>query len=260
MNEKFFEKNHIFLVIVTLSLSVFLLSNAWLSYQRAKNIVDPSRAITFSATGKAYAISDIAKINFTVINKGKEAKIVQQENNRRVSKIIKEIKDLNISEKDIKTKRYSLIPEYDYYWCREKSQDERTCPPKIIGYSLEQSVEVTIRDFNNIEPVINILSLNQVDEVSDVSFEIEDIENVKNLARIDALNKIQERAKLISEKTGLKLGKILEISENYPMLYDNRIMTLSAKEKALTPNEVNVSIEPGQEEVTVTMTVKYEIK
>ncbi len=258
------EKIQNFKIIFLILSGAFLLgmiSWAYLNFQEALNITNPSRVIVLTAEGKTYAKPDLAVINFSVISQGKEAGSVQKENNEKLSKILNLIKNQGISEKDIKTTLYVLDPQYDYQWCLKETEKDiiRTCPPKIVGYIMRQTIEIRIKDFEKIDKIINILTEASVEEISNVTFTIEDLENYKNLARIEALNKIQERAKILSEKTGIRLGKILEITENtsYPPVYTRSM----AMEKAGGNNtQVPVSLEPGQEEVNVVVTVKYEIK
>lgn len=258
MDNQFLKKFQPLFIIIGVSFILFLFSQTYLNIEKAENIVDPSRSITLSATGKTYVLNNIAKINFTAITQGTDSQIVQKENNEQVSNVIKGIKSLGISEKDIKTINYSLRPEYDYNWCKKDKDDFSQCPPKIIGYRLDQSIELTIRDFQKIESVINLLAENQVDQVSGVRFEIEDIEKVKNLARVDALKKIQEQAQVISKETGIRLGKILEINENFVVPYYRSMQ--ASKEEVAPSSSFDVSLEPGQQEITVTLSVKYEIK
>lgn len=250
------------LFFLVLGFLLTVISWSYLNYRQALQLINPERSITLSGEGKIYAKPDIAVINFSVITQGKEAKKVQEENNLKMSKVISLIKEKGINEKDLRTILYQLEPQYDYTWCldeKDKISAYRTCPPKIDGYLMRQNVEITIRDFQKIDEIMNILIKESVEEVSNVIFKIEDPENYKNLARIEALNKIQERAKLLSSKTGIKLGRILEITETptfYPLIRKDLSMTPESTSQASIP----VSIEAGEEEIQVVLTVKYEIK
>lgn len=243
-----------------ISLSIGVLSWAYLNYRQAQNIVNPERIISFSAEGKVFVKPDIAKITFSVITQGERAEAVQIENDKKMGALIDFIKKEGVQSDDIKTIGYYLNPQYDYNWCKTNKDEHRVCPPKIVGYELNQTVEVKIRDFDKVNIIVGGLAEKGANQISNVSFEIDDIEDYKNLARIEALKKIEKRAKLISEKTSVKLGKIINISEGgvYPPIYRAMSKEMAGVE---APSPIpTASLEPGMEEISVTLTVSYEIK
>jgi len=248
--------------VIVLSFSV--LSWGYYNYRQAQNIISPERIISFSAEGKVLAKPDVAKIVFDVINQGEKADIVQKENNEKMQAVIAFVKEQKVSEDDIKTIRYSLSPQYDYDWCREDQMDiySRSCPPKIVGYQLDQAVEVKIRDFDTINSIVGGLSEKGANEISNVNFEIDDPEEYRNEARIQALNKIEERAQLLSRKTSIRLGKIINISEGssiYPIYRDAKMETMSADSSGEMPAPI-APIESGTEEISITLNVTYELR
>ena len=170
------------------------------------------------------------------------------------------IKEQGITEDDIKTTSYSLNPQYDYNWCDEEAYG-RPCSPKIIGYQLDQGVEVKMRDFDKINTIIGGLSDKGINRISNVRFEIDDPEAYKNEARIQALNKIKERANLLSQETSIRLGRIITISEGQFAYPAYRALDI---EKAIAGSpEDSVSpapIESGTEEISITLSVTYELK
>ena len=247
-----------FLLVFIVVLSFGVLSWGYYNYRQAQNIVNPERVITFTEEGKVIAKPDIAKISFSVITQGIEATAVQAENNQKMQKVIDFVKKQGIEEKDMKTTNYVLNPQYDYTWCRKSKDDTRYCSPKIIGYELTQSVEVKIRDFNKINIIIGGLSDAGANQISNISFSIDEPEDYKNQARIEALKKIEKRAQLLSKETSLRLGKIMSVSESgifpSPIYRDLKATVGSAEAPSAAP------IETGTQEITVTLTVSYEIK
>jgi hypothetical protein len=262
MEEKKCQQLIPFLTIFLIVLSIGVLSWGYYNYRLAQNIVNPERIISFSAEGKVLAKPDIAKIVIGVITQGEKAEIVQEENNKKMEKAIAFVKEQGVSEDDIQTTSYNLVPQYDYNWCRTSSvKPYPSCPPKIIGYQLSQRATIKIRDFEKINTIIGGLAEKEVNQISNVSFEIDDVEAYKNEARIQALNKIEERAKILSAKTDIRLGKIINISEGqtiYPLyrgLEMEEAITAS-DEKAIVP----APIETGTEEISVTLNVTYELR
>lgn len=247
-------------------LSISVLSWGYYNYRQAQNIINPERVISFSAEGKVVAKPDIAKIVISVITQGEKAETVQTENNEKMEEAISFIKEQGIAEDDIKTVRYSLNPQYDYSWCHEGTTEavyDRSCPPKIIGYQLDQGVEVKMRDFEKINIIIGGLSDKGINKISNVSFEIDDPEAYRNEARIQALNKIEERARLLSQKTSIRLGRIVTISEGqsiYPIYreaLDMEKAMAGSSEENIVPS---APIESGTEEVSIILSVTYELR
>ena len=247
-----------FLLVFIVVLSFGVLSWGYYNYRQAQNIVNPERIITFTEEGKVIAKPDIAKISFSVVTQGTQAAVVQLENNQKMQKVIDFVKKQGIIDKDIQTTNYSLNPQYDYYWCKTSSvKPYISCPPKIIGYELSQSVEVKIKDFDKINIIIGGLSDAGANQISNISFSIDEPEDYKNQARIEALKKIEKRAQLLSKETSFKLGKIVSVSESgiYP-IYRETMMKAESSGGTMVP----APIETGTQEITVTLTVSYEIK
>ena len=245
-----------FLVILSLG----VLSWGYYNYHQAQNIINEGEhTISFTAEGKVLAKPDIAKITFYVINQGEKAETVQKENNERMQEAVSFVKNQGVDEDDIRTVRYNLNPEYDYTWCKKPGDKPYpSCPPKIIGYKLDQGIEVKIRDFDKIDTIVGGLSEKGVNQISNVSFVIDDTENYKNEARILALDKVEKRAKLLAQKSSIKLGKIIDISEGqgiYPVFREAKMEAVG-----VSSDEIEAPIEPGTQEITVTLTVTYKLR
>ena len=247
-----------FLLVFVVALSLGVLSWGYYNYRQAQNIVNPERTIAFTEEGKVIAKPDIAKVSFSVITQGTQVTAVQAENNQKMQKVIDFVKKQGVTDKDIQTTNYSLNPQYDYTWCRKSKDDTRYCSPKIIGYELTQSVEAKIRDFNKINIIIGGLSDAGANQISNISFSLDEPEDYKNQSRIEALKKIEKRAQLLSKETSLKLGKIMSVSESGispSSIYQNLKASAGLEEVS-----VPAPIETGTQEITVTLTVSYEIK
>jgi len=241
-------------------LSLGVLSWGYYNYHQAQNIINQGEhTISFTAEGKVVAKPDVAKITFYVINQGEKADVVQKENNERMQKAVDFVKSQGINENDIRTVRYNLNPEYDYTWCKKPGDKPYpSCPPKIIGYKLDQGIEVKIRDFDKINTIVGGLSEKGVNQISNVSFVIDDTEDYKNEARILALEKVEERAKLLARKSSIKLGKIIDISEEQGVSPIPRVVKTEAMSDF--PEDTEAPIEPGTQEISVTLTVTYTLR
>ena len=245
-------------IVVLIVLCLGIVSWSYYNWRLAQNIVNKDRTISFSAEGKIVAKPDVALITVSVVTQDVDANKVQADNNKKMTAVVNFLKNNGIKEDDIKTSAYSLNPQYDYTWCRKSKDDTRYCSPKIIGYELTQSVEVKIRDFDKINTIIGGLSDAGANQISNISFSLDEPEDYKNQARIEALKKIEKRAQLLSKETSLRLGKIMSVSESgifpSPIYRDLKATVGSTEDLPSAP------IETGTQEITVTLTVSYEIK
>ncbi len=210
----------------------------------------PVRSFSVSAEGKVNAIPDIAEIRLTVISEGKDLGNIQKENSEKINRIINFLKEKGIKAEDIKTEIYNLQPKYDW----QKS------PYQIVGYTLNQTILVKIRDFNKIGEILSEAVKNGANQISGPNFTIDDhekLEKLKEEAREIAIKKVKEKAEKIAKVGGFKLGKIMNIQESE---YFQPIPLRSSELMKTSLESPLPQIEPGSQELKVTVTITYEIR
>ena len=226
--------------------------------------IEPSafRSFTVSGEGKITAIPDVAQFTFSIITEGgKDIAKLQKENTEKGNKIIGFIKSQSVEDKDIKTQNYNLEPRYQYFNCYQPMDGKsKSCPPpEIVGYTIRQTVSIKVRDFFKIGDILAGAIENGANSVSQLSFEIDDIDKIKNQAREEAIKKAKEKAKSMAKAGDFRLGKLLSIEEEgfAPTPYYLKNMELSPMDAGGLPSP---TIEPGSQEVTVNIVLKYGIK
>ena len=225
--------------------------------------IEPSsyRSFSVSGEGKIVAIPDIAQFSFSVITEGgKDIAALQQENAQKANRAITLLKDSQVEEKDIKTTSYNLQPRYQYFSCPvSKNSSAKPCPPpEIVGYSISQTISVKIRDFEKTGEILYGIVQGGVNSASEPSFTIDDKTEIENQARQEAIAIAIKKAESIAQAGGFNLGKILSIDENSaPIFYRAaKSFGVSAGEDAI----ISPDIEPGSQEITVSVTISYEIR
>ncbi len=243
------------IIIALLAFTYAVISYAG-SYSRS---IQPSsfRSFTVSAQGKTVAVPDVAEFSFSVVTEGgTDIGALQEENTEKMNSAIEFVKNQDVDEKDIRTERYSLEPRYQYYGC----EDGPCPPPEIAGYTVRQSAEVKIRDFETIGTILGGVVENGANSVSRLSFTIDDPTEVENEARAEAIEKAKDKAKAIANAGGFGLGRLLSIEEGsanrpvYPVYLEEKAAA-DGLGSATAP-----SVEPGSQDVEVTVILKYEIK
>jgi uncharacterized protein YggE len=253
------------------ALAVLALGYAALSYVNAySKVIEPSSFRSFSVfgEGKTTAIPDIATFSFQVISEGgKDVAALQAKNTTAINKIIAGIKAQSVADKDIKTEYYNVDPRYETYNCitpltyGTESSVVKPCPPAaIVGYTVTQSVNVKMRDFTKIGDIMGGVVTNGANQVGSLSFTIDDPSQVYDQARAQAITRAQAKAESIATAGKFKIGRLLGIQEGSPVPVYNysRLETLDLKAggaPAATP-----TIQPGSQEISVTVTMQYEIK
>ncbi|HEY4496752.1 MAG TPA: SIMPL domain-containing protein [Candidatus Paceibacterota bacterium] len=225
--------------------------------------IEPSsfRNFSVSAEGEAIGIPDVAKFNFTVITEGgKDIGALQTDNSTKINKAISALKTSGVKDEDIKTASYNLNPRYQYFNCSNGfNQSTKPCPPpEIVGYTITQSVSVKIRDFSKIGLILSEIVKVGVNDVSNLQFEIDDPIALQNEARANAIEKAKEKALSIAKSAGFSIGRLISIQEgfNYDVYARSYGQLLDTAEGTPIPPQ----IEPGSQEIKISVTLKYEIR
>lgn len=251
-------KNLVGAAALLLSLALIILVGVEVKNRYAAQIdLSKTRSITMTAEGKVTAKPDTAAISFSVVTQGKEASKVQEENDKKMKTVVDFLKSQGIKEEDIKTSNYNLYPQYDY---NVRQPERAPIPPAIIGYSLNQSVSVKVRDLGLVQSLVGSLTSKGVNQIDTVSYFIDDPDNLKAQARAKAIDKAKEKADELVTKLGVKLGRVINFSEGnvyIPQpLYARGYPAADGYRDSGGPSP----IQSGTEDITVDVTVTYELK
>lgn len=208
-----------------------------------------NKSDTFNVTGegKVEVSPDIAVVNAGVTASGASVKIVQEEINSKINKISASIKELGVSESDIKTTNYNIYPNYDY---RETTQ-------KITGYNASTNLQIKARNIDRVNEVIDAATTNGANQVSGVTFEVDDKSKALDEARKLAVADARKKAEQAASTAGFSLGRVINYNEStseFPPI----IMPMVA-ERAST-DTTPTKVEPGSNEISITVTLSYEIR
>jgi uncharacterized protein YggE len=219
--------------------------------------IEPSsfRSFAVSSTADVTAIPDIAQFTFSVITQGgTDLLALQKKTTEKINSALEFIETKGVEKKDIKTQNYSVQPRYQYYSCPKTGGP---CPPAdIVGYTVSQTVQVKVRDFSVIGDILAGVVERGATNVSQLSFDIDDSDALENEARAKAVKKAKEKAEVVAKAGGFKVGRILSINEGgyYAPRYAET-MSLDSAGGGASP-----TIEPGSQEISVNLTVVYEIR
>ncbi len=223
--------------------------------------IEPStfRSFSVSGEGKVVAVPDVARFTFSVITEGgKDLSALQESNVSKTNSAIDFVKSKGVDSKDIKTEGYSVEPRYQYANC--SSNGPTACPPPaIVGYIVRQTVMVSVRDFTKAGEILGGVVSQGANQVSQLAFTIDDPTSVENVAREEAIAKAREKAEAVADAGGFRVGRLLSIDEGgyYPSPYYDKAMGMGGDE--MVRSSIIPIVEPGSQEVKITVTLRYEI-
>jgi len=252
-------------VVAALGIVGFLIAT-WTYVDSFSKSIEPSsfRSFQVSAEGEVVAIPDVAQFTFSVITQGgTDIASLQQDNVEKTNRAIAFVKARGVEDKDIKTRNFSLQPRYQNFSCpRPFGGEPVVCPPpEITGYTITQTVQVKVRDFATIGEIISGVVDNGANSVSQLFFTIDDRDKSESEARSEAIAKAREKAEVIAEAGGFKVGRLLSIQESGAPFFAVAERAFDSGFGGAVPAVSPApSIEPGSEEVTVSVTLRYEIQ
>jgi len=211
--------------------------------------VTTQKSTTFdvSGEGKVTAKPDVASVTAGIQVQAPSVKSAQDQINSVINKVSQAIKQTGVDSKDIQTINYSVYPTYDYGGGSQR----------ITGYTASTNLSIKVRNLDNVNSVIDAATNNGANQVSGVSFEIDDKTKLENEARQKAVDAAKKKAEQAAQIAGFKLGRIINYSENFQGLI-RPVMQAAVVDKA--SGGTATDIEPGSTEVTINVTLSYEIQ
>lgn len=249
---------HYFWLLLDVFLAVAVVGLLFFAFPIAgkfRDSLSPVRNMYVSAEGKALVSPDIATVSFSVVSRGLNPQELAQRNNQLISQAIEFVKSKGVEAKDIRTTGYNLQPNYEY------DEDRRTS--FISGYTLTQTVTLKIRDLPKVGEILGGLPELGINQIGGVGFGVDEPEKYLTEARAEAFRVAKEKAEAMAKAAGAKLGKVISVSEYQPgPIYPyarERVYGVGGGDFAI-PASPAPTIEPGSEEIKVSVTLGYELK
>ncbi len=225
-----------------------------------KNTASP-RQISVSGEGKMSVRPDIAKFSASVVTTAPRIGDAQRENAKSGNAVIEFLKKQGVEEKDIKTVSYSINPQYQYFDVPPcyRSPCPPHKPPEIISYEVRNMLEVTVRDLNKVDDLLEGVVENGSNEVGSVVFTVDNPEKILAEARKKAIDDAKEKAKLLAQDLGIRLGHMVSFSESsggIPIPYYEEKLGVGGGGAPMPAP----SIQPGEQELKINVTLYYEFR
>jgi uncharacterized protein YggE len=227
-----------------------------------------SAILSLSAEGQSRRTPDIAMFSAGVVTQSATASEALADNSRRMDAVVAALKRAGIADRDIQTSAINLSPRYSnperdaQLMARQTGQPyippEQTAP-KIVGYEARNTVQVRVRDLSNMGKVIDTLVRVGANEVNGPNFTLEDQKAALDEARLEAVTEGRQRAELYARAAGMRVARILSISEGggyYPV---QRMATFDVTAAPPAPPPPPTPVQPGELTLGVNVSMQFEL-
>ncbi len=207
------------------------------------------KVVTVEAVGEAIAKPDVAVTSLGMTTEAPTVLEAQDKNTAVMNTLVMRLKEMEINEADIKTSNYYINPVYDF--SEENGQQLR-------GYTVNQQVEVKIRQIENANAVIALAGELGINTVSGISFTVDNTETYLEQARKDAVEQLRAKIQDISSSVGIYPIAVVsydEYQEGLPGVYPMNSYDLSLQKAGEAPQ-----LQPGSEEIRLRVRVVLEIE
>jgi len=216
--------------------------NSTTEQQNGENYRTIDISITGTATVKIQPTQ--AVINVGVVTEDITAAGAWQRNAEIVASVIEALVDVGISENNIETVEYDISPRWNWY------------TESVVGYTCTHRLKIvsSVSDAGRAIDAAVGAGANRVYDIEFTSSD-DDIKEAKRRAFYGAVGDAREQVNMVADAFGATVLDVVDISMNPVYNYQPWIWYNSLAEDTRVPTP----IQPGQVEVTSSVTVTYRI-
>jgi len=207
--------------------------------------------IIVSGEGSANLAPDMAALTLSVVKQAKTAQEALAANNAALTQVLADLKGAGIAERDLQTNGFSIQPLY-----RPQPAGGGATPPEITGYEVNNGLAVRVRDLTKLGDIIDRSVKLGINRGGQVTFSNDNPDTAVGEARKAAVAEAIAKAKTLTDAAGVKLGRVIEISENFSRPVPQPMYRAAAMSKDMAES---VPVASGENSYSVTVNVTYAI-
>jgi uncharacterized protein YggE len=205
---------------------------------------DNPREVTVVGSGQVQGVPDTLTADVGIEFTAPDVTVAMNQTNDRQQAVINALTGAGVDRKDISTTEVSLQPQYD------------SSGGTITGYRADNSIRVKIHPADSASHVLAVIvgAGGDATRIHSVSYSIADDSQLVKDARTRAFQDAKNRAEQYAQLSGLKLDKVISISE-------------PSGGAATTPPapprsgmQAAVPLEPGQQTVSFSVTAVWQLR
>lgn len=157
-----------------------------------------ANSVYVGADGKYEAAPDTARVQFNIAAQETELKAAYQRAQNATEQVRAALRANGLDPKQAEIGGFQVQPVYDY----------KTAKRKLVGYRVNSSISLKLRDFSKIGLLAARFAEMDVTENQSISYELDEIEAAKTKAVEDAFQKAKSSALTVAKSGGRTLGEL----------------------------------------------------
>lgn len=227
---------------------LFAAAPAAAQVQPVQPVLIDGTLLDVSATGKVARVPDVATVRAGVVTQAATAAKALSANSSRMAGVLAAVKGAGVAARDVQTATVQLQPQYRY---------GENVPPVITGYQATNSVSVRLRDVARGGRVLDALVQAGANQIDGPSLSIDKPEAAMDEARTQAVATARARAELYARAAGLRVERIVSISESGDGFMPAPPPIVMMRAQA---DRAETQIAAGEQDVSVTVQVRFLLK
>ncbi len=155
--------------------------------------------ITVNGMAERQVAPDTAYVTVGVVTQNTTVEAARAENARSIARIAKTLADYGISGQAVKTSSFNLYPNYS---------EERNEQRRVVGYTMENSLTVELKNLDKIGTVIDALFAAGANRLDGVRFAVAGYDALQDELLKEAVADGYRKANLVARSAGRNVGKL----------------------------------------------------
>jgi hypothetical protein len=178
--------------------------------------------MTVKGTGVVSVDADTANISLGVRLVADDVMTAQSQVNEKLAAIIDALNGAGVGREAISTNSIGIYTNYDY-----STEEER-----ITGYTAYNSILITLTDVDSVGAVIDTAFAAGANSLDYVEFSARNTAEAADKALALAVDSAKKKAQTLADAAGVKLGDIVQITDNQDYGYDDSSRAYAVTEEA----------------------------
>jgi uncharacterized protein YggE len=206
------------------------------------------RQVTVVGSGQVQGVPDTLTANVGIEFSAPDVTAAMNQTNERQQAVIDALVGAGLDRQKISTTAVTLTPQY--------SNPGPNGTATITGYRASNAIEVKIHPADTASRMLALIvgTGGDATRISSVSYSIADDSQLVKDARARAFNDAKDRADQYAQLSGLKLGKVLSISEETGGTPATKVPFGTTRAMPTA-----VPLEPGQQTISFSVTAAWEL-
>jgi uncharacterized protein len=215
-------------------------------------VAEPVRGplVTVTASAEARTVPDLATVNTGVVSRGATARAAQDAQAQRMTAVMTAVKALGVADADVQTSQIGLSPLVDWSDGRQR----------ITGYESTNMVSIRVKDMARISDVVDAVVADGGNRLDGIAFSMDDSASAEQSAYADAVRKARQRADAYAAGAGLKVHRVISISEGTGSGPVPVGMPMAEQRVAMDAAAASTPVSAGQISTGATVTAVFELR